>query len=176
MLMFQPLIRIIAFSCVSAFLFSSEAFALSREELERSVEEVTVRILERRCDSSPSLEDEPICWEEAIGTGTIVAKSFNTYYVLTARHVVDNDTDYTVRTVDQELRPAQPNRIVKLENDLAVIAFSDEKQYNREDSEVLPCLVEKLHRRSQLDPVRFQNKFRLVRCFSSHLEQSPQSD
>lgn len=131
--MIQPFTKTYIFLFISVLLSSllpSSALALSSEELKSHIDAVTVRILERRCDPPQLPEAEPSCWDEPVGTGTIIARSFNMHYVLTARHVVDNMTDYKVLTSDQKLRATSANKVTILENDLAVVAFSDPKHYS----------------------------------------------
>ena len=120
-------------SLASVFLlfnFSESTLALSDEELRSKVNGVTVRILERKCNPPEFPDSEPTCWDDPTGTGTIIARSSNTYYVLTARHVVDNNTGYKVLTSDQKIRAADAGKVVISENDLAVIAFTDRNVYD----------------------------------------------
>lgn len=64
------------------------------------------------------------------GSGVIVAKQGQTYYVLTARHVVEHQDQYQVITPDDQKYSIQPNNITRLENaDLAVVEFTSNQTY-----------------------------------------------
>ena len=64
------------------------------------------------------------------GSGAIVAKQGNTYYVLTAAHVVKNQDEYAIATFDGQKYKIAPNQIAILEEaDLAVIQFTSDKTY-----------------------------------------------
>lgn len=64
------------------------------------------------------------------GSGAIIAKKGNTYYVLTASHVVKNPDEYKLTTPDGEQYKID-NRAVKIFEgvDLAVIPFTSQKPY-----------------------------------------------
>jgi tetratricopeptide (TPR) repeat protein len=65
------------------------------------------------------------------GSGVIVAKQGNSYYVLTANHVVKNPDEYTLVTPDGEKYPLQPNAIQTFEGvDIALVRFSSSKAYS----------------------------------------------
>jgi tetratricopeptide (TPR) repeat protein len=64
------------------------------------------------------------------GSGAIVAKQGNTYFVLTAEHVVPKPDKYTVITSDGKKYPVDANTVTKLEGvDLAVLQFSSPSSY-----------------------------------------------
>jgi tetratricopeptide (TPR) repeat protein len=64
------------------------------------------------------------------GSGAIVAKQGNTYYVLTAAHVVKNQDEYVAIAPDGQEYKIDPDRIaVMKEADLAVVQFNSEKNY-----------------------------------------------
>ncbi len=64
------------------------------------------------------------------GSGVIVAKQGNTYFVLTAEHVVPKPDQYTVITADGKKNPIDNASIIKLEGvDLAVLQFSSPSTY-----------------------------------------------
>jgi tetratricopeptide (TPR) repeat protein len=64
------------------------------------------------------------------GSGVIVAKQGNTYFVLTAEHVVPKPDQYTVITSDGKKYPIDNASITKLEGvDLAVLQFSSSSPY-----------------------------------------------
>lgn len=65
------------------------------------------------------------------GSGVIVGKQAETYYVLTAQHVVATEDEYTVVTPDtQEKHPVNYSMVQKLPDvDLAVIPFTSRQSY-----------------------------------------------
>jgi tetratricopeptide (TPR) repeat protein len=65
------------------------------------------------------------------GSGAIVAKEGNTYYVLTAAHVVKNPDDYTLVAPDGTTYSLDSNQMTVLEEvDLAVVQFTSQKTYS----------------------------------------------
>ncbi|MGL4500749.1 MAG: hypothetical protein ACRCU2_16900, partial [Planktothrix sp.] len=48
------------------------------------------------------------------GSGVIIAKNQNTYYVLTANHVIKSPDEYAIITVDGEQYPINYNQVIKL--------------------------------------------------------------
>lgn len=70
------------------------------------------------------------------GSGAIVAKTQNTdypntYYIVTAKHVVGKQTDYSVVTPDGESYPVNEQAIEKFAGvDLAILQFRSEKNYS----------------------------------------------
>jgi tetratricopeptide (TPR) repeat protein/S1-C subfamily serine protease len=66
------------------------------------------------------------------GSGVIVAKEGNTYYVLTAAHVVQNSDNYTLTAPDGQQYQLDKSQMTVLEEvDLAVVQFTSNKTYNR---------------------------------------------
>ncbi|PSB26669.1 serine protease [Chlorogloea sp. CCALA 695] len=64
------------------------------------------------------------------GSGVIIARQGQIYYVLTASHVVENQDQYTVLTPDGETHPVAANDIVKEAGlDVAILKFSSQKEY-----------------------------------------------
>lgn len=64
------------------------------------------------------------------GSGVIVAMDGQTYYVLTAAHVVENPDTYHLVTPDQERYPLQAGKVIRFEGvDLAVVAFKSDRPY-----------------------------------------------
>lgn len=58
------------------------------------------------------------------GSGVIVAKNGETYYVLTAKHVVEQQEEYQIVTPDDKEHQVEPNNIKTLKGaDLAVLKF-----------------------------------------------------
>lgn len=75
--------------------------------------------------------NEGIDREPTLGSGVIVARNDSTYYVLTAKHVVERpDYEHTIFTVDGEGYILDPNTIHKIDGvDLAVISFRSDRSY-----------------------------------------------
>lgn len=89
-------------------------FALTGEEVNDIAREFTVLI---RGDGSH-------------GSGAIVAKDGNTYYVLTANHVVDGQDNYKIVTSDKQAHEIDYSKIQRLSGiDLAVVEFKSDKNY-----------------------------------------------
>jgi serine/threonine protein kinase/Tfp pilus assembly protein PilF len=64
------------------------------------------------------------------GSGAIVAKSGNQYYVLTAKHVVSKIDTYTVVTPDGKSYAVENERVRKIGGvDLAILQFTSEENY-----------------------------------------------
>ena len=64
------------------------------------------------------------------GSGTIVARDGNTYYVMTSWHVVDGAEEYAVRTYDSRTYGVLPNSVQRLPGyDLAVLRFNSLNNY-----------------------------------------------
>ncbi len=87
--------------------------AQTPQEIQKIAREITVRI-----DASPA------------GSGVIVAKQGNTYYVLTAGHVVKNADSYTAITYDGKRYPINSPNIKRMQEvDLAVVTFVSDRNY-----------------------------------------------
>ncbi|MBW4497639.1 MAG: serine protease [Oscillatoria princeps RMCB-10] len=85
-------------------------------EVNKKAAEITVRI------DGPNLDD---------GSGVIVAKRGNTYYVLTADHVVKNKGKYQVVTPDGARVPVNYGTVKRFEGvDLAVLQFQSNETYS----------------------------------------------
>jgi tetratricopeptide (TPR) repeat protein len=64
------------------------------------------------------------------GSGVIIAHQGNNYYILTAKHVVEEENEYTIVTPDGVVYPVDYTTVKKLEGvDLAVLQFQSEKAY-----------------------------------------------
>ncbi len=88
--------------------------ALTESEINKIAGEITVRI------------DGP----NRGGSGAIVEKQGDTYYVLTNWHVVNKVGDYQIRTPDGELYPVHYTLIKQVSNvDLALIPFTSSQNY-----------------------------------------------
>jgi tetratricopeptide (TPR) repeat protein len=71
-----------------------------------------------------------IDYPDGNGSGVIVAKNGKTYYVLTAKHVVKQDQEYKMVTLDEKEYTLDANKIKTLENaDLAVLQFQSGETY-----------------------------------------------
>ncbi len=65
------------------------------------------------------------------GSGVIVAQEDNTYYVVTAGHVVTNEDNYTIIVPDGESYPIKNSTIKTFEGvDLAVLQFTSQESYS----------------------------------------------
>jgi S1-C subfamily serine protease/Tfp pilus assembly protein PilF len=64
------------------------------------------------------------------GSGVIFAKTGNTYYVLTAKHVVNTPDEYEIIDADKKRYPVDYGKVKKLANvDLAVVQFTSNQAY-----------------------------------------------
>jgi tetratricopeptide (TPR) repeat protein len=71
-----------------------------------------------------------IDYPDGNGSGVIVAKNGETYYVLTAKHVVEQQEEYQIVTSDDKEHQVEPNNIKTLEGaDLAVLQFQSGQMY-----------------------------------------------
>lgn len=87
--------------------------AQTPQEIQKIAREITVRI-------DPS----------TAGSGVIIAKQGNTYYVLTAGHVVKNADSYTALTYDGKRYPINSLSIKRMQEvDLAVVTFVSDRNY-----------------------------------------------
>jgi S1-C subfamily serine protease len=94
------------------------AVALAQENVNTIAEQITVMI------------DGPGDDEQGKGSGVIVGREGNIYYVLTNRHVVEKNGDYQVQTVDGTRYVVNSRQIQKLPGlDLAVVQFSSNQNY-----------------------------------------------
>lgn len=69
-----------------------------------------------------------------LGSGTLLAKEGNTYYVVTADHVLVNQKEYNVvvsnKTGNKKQYRVNYDRIIKLQNvDLAILPFESQEEY-----------------------------------------------
>jgi tetratricopeptide (TPR) repeat protein len=71
-----------------------------------------------------------IDYPDGNGSGVIVAKNGETYYVLTAKHVVEQQKEYQIVTPDEKEHQVEPNNIKTLKGaDLAVLKFQSRETY-----------------------------------------------
>ncbi|MGK7918874.1 MAG: tetratricopeptide repeat-containing serine protease family protein [Trichodesmium sp.] len=64
------------------------------------------------------------------GSGVIISQKKDTYYVLTAKHVVETQDEYAILTQDGERYEIDYQRIIKLPGvDLALLQFQSQKNY-----------------------------------------------
>ncbi|OCR02029.1 hypothetical protein BCD67_07585 [Oscillatoriales cyanobacterium USR001] len=94
------------------------AVALAQENVNTIAEQITVMI------------DGPGDEEQSKGSGVIIGREGNIYYVLTNRHVVEKDGDYQVQTIDRTRYLVNYRQIQKLPGlDLAVVQFTSNQNY-----------------------------------------------
>ncbi|WP_310423628.1 serine protease [Chamaesiphon sp. VAR_48_metabat_135_sub] len=68
--------------------------------------------------------------DQSHGSGVIIKKSGNTYYVLTAEHVVREKDDYKLVTADQKAYPLEYSKVKPIDGvDLAIVKFTSDKNY-----------------------------------------------
>jgi serine protease Do len=68
--------------------------------------------------------------EKSHGSGVIIQKSGNTYYVLTAEHVVRKNDGFKLVTVDKQAYAIDYSQVQKISGvDLAIVKFTSEKSY-----------------------------------------------
>jgi serine protease Do len=68
--------------------------------------------------------------EQGHGSGVIVHKKGNTYYVLTAEHVIRQKDDFKLVTADKQAYAIDYSKIEKLKGvDLAIVPFTSDKNY-----------------------------------------------
>lgn len=68
--------------------------------------------------------------ENGHGSGFIVSKKGNTYYILTANHVVQNPDNYRIITHDKEIYTLDYNKVQVLPGaDLAIVEFTSDRNY-----------------------------------------------
>lgn len=105
------LVPIIFASTLSA----QSAIAMSAVEVGKVAKQVTVLIK-----------------TDQVGSGVIVRREKNTYYVLTAKHVVDDEKEnYTIVTSDEKEYPLNYKNVEKLPDvDLAIATFTSDSNYN----------------------------------------------
>jgi hypothetical protein len=94
-------------------MMQASAIAMTGEEVNDVAREVTVLI---NCINP--------------GSGVIVAKDGETYYVLTAKHVVATEDEYTIITSDQQAHRVEYSRVRQLPGaDLAIVEFTSNEDY-----------------------------------------------
>jgi len=105
------------FICITGSNISSQSAiaAMSAVEVSKVAKQVTVLIK-----------------TDQVGSGVIIRKEKNTYYVLTAKHVVDEKKDnYTIVTADEQEHRLIYNNVEKLPDvDLAIATFTSDRNYN----------------------------------------------
>ena len=85
-------------------------------EVDEIAQQITVRIATPKLDSH--------------GSGVIIARNDNTYYVATAGHVVEPDGEYQIVTPDGETYELDNQTINKSDAyDLAILSFTSDKEY-----------------------------------------------
>ena len=77
------------------------------------------------------------------GSGVIIDKKSDTYYVLTAKHVVETEDEYEVVTPDGQNYPLQNPRIERFSDlDLALVAFDSDRSYKTASLGLKPTVQE----------------------------------
>lgn len=101
-----------------ALVQSQIILALSPQQVRVIGEKTTVRIDNFR--------------KEPIGSGVIIKQVGNTYFVLTAHHVIELASDYEVVTFDRQRHPIAYRQIIKLPGiDLAILQFDSSVNYEK---------------------------------------------
>jgi serine protease Do len=68
--------------------------------------------------------------ERGHGSGVIIQKTGNTYYVLTAEHVVRQKDDFKIVTADKQAYSVDYTKIKRIDGvDLAIVKFTSDKNY-----------------------------------------------
>ncbi|AFY94121.1 S1 family peptidase [Chamaesiphon minutus] len=68
--------------------------------------------------------------DQSHGSGVIIQKTGNTYYVLTAEHVVRQKDDFKIVTADKQAYSIDYSKIKRFNGvDLAIVKFTSEKNY-----------------------------------------------
>lgn len=107
-------ISLVSISSLITLITPQICLGLTESEVNKIAGEITVRI------------DGP----NRGGSGVIVEKQGNTYYVLTNWHVVNKVGDYQVRTPDGELHPVYYSLIKQVPGvDLAIVPFTSAQNY-----------------------------------------------
>ena len=87
---------------------------LSEQELFDLAQKITVKVIT----------------EEAGGSGIIIKKTNNSYFVLTNNHVLQNSSNYKIKTYDSQIYSAEIVKKIKFgKNDLALLQFSSKSSY-----------------------------------------------
>jgi len=87
---------------------------LSEQELLDLAQKITVKVIT----------------EEAGGSGIIIKKTNNSYFVLTNNHVLQNSSKYKIKTQDGQIHSAEiVKKIGFSKNDLALLQFSSKSNY-----------------------------------------------
>ncbi|WP_017719033.1 S1 family peptidase [Kamptonema formosum] len=109
---------LIGAAATAAIISPQMAFALTAKELENLSQQITV-LIERKDARSSS------------GSGVIIAREGNTYYVLTAYHVVEKtETEYGIKPSDGSEYKLDYSTVKKLPGvDLALLQFTSERDY-----------------------------------------------
>ncbi len=113
----QNLPAVLAGSAITAAIVITQppaAQALTGEEVNNIAREVTVLIKS----------------DNGHGSGVIVARDSQTYYVLTAHHVVNDKDNYKIVTHDKQAHQLNYDTVKPLPGvDLAIVEFSSKKEY-----------------------------------------------
>ncbi|MGB3510133.1 MAG: tetratricopeptide repeat protein [Microcoleaceae cyanobacterium] len=111
--LFPSAFLVIPYTTTAIVLFQPTATALMADEVNQIAAEFTVLI----DGINPA-------------SGVIISKKKDTYYVLTAKHVVETQDEYAILTKDGERYEIDYRRAIKLPGvDLAVLEFESKKKY-----------------------------------------------
>jgi S1-C subfamily serine protease/tetratricopeptide (TPR) repeat protein len=91
-------------------------------------EQITVRVETREDLKDPTVAGR-IVSKQANGSGVIIAKQGDTYYVATAAHVVKGQDGVTIVTPTQERVVVKQIRIPEKGTDVAIVKFRSSQQY-----------------------------------------------
>ncbi|MEB3340430.1 trypsin-like peptidase domain-containing protein [Okeania sp.] len=105
---------IVSITTITALITPKIVLGSTESEINKIAAEITVRI-----DG-----------QNRSGSGVIVEKQGETYYVLTNWHVVNRVADYQIRTPDGRMHPVYYSLIKQVPNlDLAIVPFSSSQNY-----------------------------------------------
>ncbi len=111
---FNPIVVTIAIAGVMGVSMPGAIAQLNQQQVSAMAEQVTVLIQ----GQNP-------------GSGVIIGQSGDSYFVLTAKHVVATPDEYYIVTSDQQKYPLDYQRIHKIaEADLAVVQFTSDRSYD----------------------------------------------
>ncbi|NMG58140.1 tetratricopeptide repeat protein [Geitlerinema sp. P-1104] len=76
---------------------------------------------------------------QADGSGVIISRQNDTYYVMTARHVLEGGTRFELVTPNEQRHPFNPRDAVILEDvDMAMLSFNSSSRYQTAEIEMSP--------------------------------------
>ena len=88
------------------------------------------QIMDEQAIAAIAKESTVVINGQNAGSGVIVSRDGNTYYVLTAKHVVASEDEYEIVTSDGTKYPLNYSTVKKIPDiDLALVQFTSEKNY-----------------------------------------------